>query len=62
MASTTLPQTQPYSRAAVYEWITTVDHKKIGIMYMVSSFMFFLSAACWRSSSGPSSRRPASSS
>ena len=42
MATTTLPQAQPYRRAAIYDWITTVDHKKIGIMYVVSSFMFFL--------------------
>jgi cytochrome c oxidase subunit I len=42
MASTTLPQAQPYRRAALYDWITTVDHKKIGIMYVISSFMFFL--------------------
>src|SRR5690242_3098406 len=24
------------------EWLTTVDHKKIGIMYVVSAFFFFL--------------------
>ena len=23
-------------------WITTTDHKKIGIMYMVTTFVFFL--------------------
>jgi len=42
MASTTLPQTRPYSRSWIYEWITTVDHKKIGIMYMVTAFICFL--------------------
>src|SRR6188768_830029 len=42
MASTTLPQARSYRRAAVYDWITTVDHKKIGIMYVISSFIFFL--------------------
>ncbi len=42
MASTPLPPAQSYRRAAVYDWITTVDHKKIGIMYVVSSFVFFL--------------------
>jgi cytochrome c oxidase subunit 1 len=42
MASTTLPQARPYQRSWIYEWITTVDHKKIGIMYMVSAFFFFL--------------------
>ncbi len=39
MATTTLPQARSYRRAAVYDWITTVDHKKIGIMYVVSSFI-----------------------
>ncbi len=42
MASTTLPQTRPYGRSRIYEWITTVDHKKIGIMYMVTAFTCFL--------------------
>ena len=42
MATTALPQAQSYRKAAVYDWITTVDHKKIGIMYVVSSFLFFL--------------------
>ncbi len=42
MASTTLPQTRPYARSVIYDWITTVDHKKIGIMYVISSFLFFL--------------------
>ena len=26
-------------------WITTTDHKRIGIMYMVTTFVFFCSAA-----------------
>src|SRR6202521_5496370 len=29
-------------RRGVGAWLTTPDHKKIGIMYMVSSFIFFL--------------------
>src|SRR5438105_1314939 len=29
-------------RRGVGAWLTTVDHKKIGIMYMVSTFIFFL--------------------
>ena len=24
------------------DWLTTVDHKKIGIMYMVAAFVFFM--------------------
>ncbi|MHB8573358.1 MAG: cytochrome c oxidase subunit I [Candidatus Dormibacteria bacterium] len=33
-----------YRRSAVMEWITTTDHKKIGIMYMVTAFAFFILA------------------
>ena len=29
-------------RRAWIDWVTTVDHKKIGIMYMVTAFVFFL--------------------
>jgi cytochrome c oxidase subunit 1 len=29
-------------RSVVVEWLTTVDHKKIGIMYGASAFIFFL--------------------
>ncbi len=44
MATTTLhpPIAQPARRSALYEWITTTDHKKIGILYFVNSFIFFL--------------------
>jgi cytochrome c oxidase subunit 1 len=44
MATTTYPQTGAYvsRRARIYEWITTTDHKKIGVMYIVTSFAFFL--------------------
>jgi cytochrome c oxidase subunit 1 len=30
------------ARRGIGEWLTTPDHKKIGIMYMVSTFVFFL--------------------
>ena len=30
------------TRTGIGEWLTTPDHKKIGIMYMVSTFIFFL--------------------
>src|SRR5579885_2515661 len=26
----------------IWGWLTTVDHKKIGIMYMATAFLFFL--------------------
>ncbi|HVM31043.1 MAG TPA: cytochrome c oxidase subunit I [Candidatus Limnocylindrales bacterium] len=45
MATTTLaPRARPYTstRARAYEWLTTTDHKKIGVMYMASAFLFFL--------------------
>ena len=43
----------------VWSWITTVDHKRIGILYGVSAFAFFLVGGSRRCSSGCSSRRPA---
>src|SRR3972149_12170792 len=36
------PVTPTYSRGGLYEWLTTTDHKKIGIMYVINSFIFFL--------------------
>src|SRR5512142_629436 len=40
-AERTLPVAQPrYS--GLMEWITTTDHKKIGIMYVTTTFLFFL--------------------
>jgi cytochrome c oxidase subunit I len=45
MATTTLePQAGTYRRSWVLEWLTTVDHKKIGILYIVNSFFFFFAA------------------
>jgi cytochrome c oxidase subunit 1 len=43
MATTTLhpPIAQPARRSVLYEWITTTDHKKIGILYFINSFVFF---------------------
>jgi cytochrome c oxidase subunit 1 len=43
MATTTLhpPIAQPARRSALYEWVTTTDHKKIGILYFINSFVFF---------------------
>ncbi len=42
MATTTTvhPAAATY-RSGLYEWLTTTDHKKIGIMYVVNSFIFF---------------------
>ncbi len=45
MATTALsPATKTYRRSWVLDWLTTVDHKKIGILYIVNSFIFFLAA------------------
>src|SRR5215217_6006651 len=45
MATTTLtPQAEVYSRSWVLDWLTTVDHKKIGALYIINSFLFFLFA------------------
>jgi cytochrome c oxidase subunit 1 len=46
MATTVLhpPTTAPGYRSGLYEWVTTTDHKKIGIMYLVNSFLFFFLA------------------
>jgi cytochrome c oxidase subunit 1 len=48
MASIAQPQAPTVARPAVkgntglWSWITTVDHKRIGMMYGVSAFFFFL--------------------
>jgi cytochrome c oxidase subunit I len=43
MATTTLaPRAGTYRRSTVLEWLTTTDHKKIGALYISTSFVFFL--------------------
>jgi cytochrome c oxidase subunit 1 len=48
MASIAQPQTQaiprirPKSETGVWSWLTTVDHKRIGMMYGIAAFAFFL--------------------
>ncbi len=34
--------TAPRRRSGLMEWLTTVDHKKIGLLYIGTSFLFFL--------------------
>src|SRR5689334_4856573 len=41
MATTTLTPAATMYRTGLYEWLTTTDHKKIGILYIVNSFLFF---------------------
>src|SRR5438034_72703 len=41
----TLERTFPFPRArytGILEWVTTTDHKKIGVLYLVTTFFFFL--------------------
>ncbi|NJP04693.1 MAG: cytochrome c oxidase subunit I [Chloroflexaceae bacterium] len=44
MATVSVPQKRSPGYSAVMSWITTVDHKKIGIMYMTMAFTFFIVA------------------
>ena len=41
MATTALHPAASGYRSTLYEWVTTTDHKKIGIMYVINSFLFF---------------------
>jgi cytochrome c oxidase subunit I len=41
VATTTLHPAAPTYRSTLYDWVTTTDHKKIGIMYLINSFIFF---------------------
>ncbi|HTS88071.1 MAG TPA: cytochrome c oxidase subunit I [Gemmatimonadales bacterium] len=44
MATTALPQAHAHAAepTGVWSWITTVDHKRIGILYGATAFLFFL--------------------
>jgi cytochrome c oxidase subunit 1 len=42
VATTALHPAAPAYRTGLYEWLTTTDHKKIGILYLVNSFVFFI--------------------
>lgn len=37
-----LPKMQDKSESGLLSWLMTVDHKRIGIMYLVTAFLFFL--------------------
>jgi len=41
-AATTLVRRRGFSESYIGEWLTTTDHKLIGIMYMLTGFFFFL--------------------
>ena len=38
--ATTAVRSAARPRTSLYEWLTTTDHKKIGILYTISSFIF----------------------
>src|SRR6187431_52997 len=45
MATTTVTagvHAAPQSQSGLWSWITTVDHKRIGMLYGVTAFIFFL--------------------
>jgi cytochrome c oxidase subunit I len=44
MATTALTPAATAYRSGLYEWVTTTDHKKIGALYVVNSFIFFFLA------------------
>jgi len=44
MATTALAPAARGYRTGLYEWLTTTDHKKIGILYLINSFLFFFLA------------------
>ena len=44
MATTALTPAYAGRRAGLYDWLTTTDHKKIGILYLVNSFVLFFVA------------------
>ncbi len=41
MATTKVRRTAPAYGSTLYDWVTTTDHKKIGILYIINSFVFF---------------------
>src|SRR5260370_20088393 len=42
MASIALPRSGTRPSGGILSWLTTVDHKKIGILYLYTTFFFFL--------------------
>src|SRR5689334_14886293 len=42
MASVSIPVAKPSLWEKIASWLTTVDYKRIGIMYLGSTFFFFL--------------------
>jgi cytochrome c oxidase subunit 1 len=41
MATVVLPRPKGYERPVILEWLTTVDHKRLGILYLYVTMFFF---------------------
>ena len=41
MATIAVPKPVGYERPAILDWLTTVDHKKLGILYLYTTMFFF---------------------
>jgi len=41
-ATTTMVRRRTFSETYLGQWLTTTDHKQIGIMYIVTAFFFFM--------------------
>jgi cytochrome c oxidase subunit I len=41
MATVVVPRAVGYQRPAILDWLTTVDHKKLGILYLYTTMFFF---------------------
>src|SRR5512142_2699698 len=42
MTTTTLAPTRTATRSRLYEWLSTTDHKRIGVLYLGTALVFFL--------------------
>src|SRR5512141_2367987 len=47
MATTTAVIPRPAPLSGILEWVTTTDHKKIGVLYTVTGFAFFIIAGAF---------------
>ena len=47
MATIAQPAGRTYERPVILDWLMTVDHKRIGIMYLYTTFTMFFVAGCF---------------
>ena len=48
----TLPHVETQPKTGIWSWITTVDHKRVGILYGTTAFFFFRLRATTATRSG----------